>query len=221
MNLKNKKYNQVIVPILVCIISIIIGIFSKNTFVGMIVLITGILNSYYSSVGNKINFPIGVINNLALSYVAFKNNNYGLVIFNLLFFLPINIKGYFEWNKNSNTDVVKNRGLGLKKGVITIILSMVTGLLVAYLLQLIPGERLTYLDSFTNVISFIAGILLMLRYNESWILYLVNNVLDLTLWIINFSSGGFDSLMVLLMSVMYLVINIYALFKWRDKNERL
>ena len=46
MNLKNKKYNQVIVPILVCIISIIIGIFSKNTFVGMIVLITGILNSY-------------------------------------------------------------------------------------------------------------------------------------------------------------------------------
>ena len=194
MNLKNKKYNQVIVPILVCIISIIIGIFSKNTFVGMIVLITGILNSYYSSVGNKIN---------------------------LLFFMPINIKGYFEWNKNSNKDVVENRGLGLKKGAITIILSIVTGLLVAYLLQLIPGERLTYLDSFTNVISFIAGILLMLRYNESWILYLVNNVLDLTLWIINFSSGGFDSLMVLLMSVMYLVINIYALFKWRDKNERL
>ena len=221
MNLKNKKYNQVIVPILVCIISIIIGIFSKNTFVGMIVLITGILNSYYSSVGNKINFPIGVINNLALSYVAFKNNNYGLVIFNLLFFMPINIKGYFEWNKNSNKDVVENRGLGLKKGVITIILSIVTGLLVSYLLQLIPGERLTYLDSFTNVISFIAGILLMLRYNESWILYLVNNVLDLTLWIINFSSGGYDSLMVLLMSVIYLVINIYALFKWRDKNERL
>ncbi len=187
----------------------------------MIVLITGILNSFYSSVGNKINFPIGVINNLALSYVALKNNNYGLVIFNLLFFMPINIKGYFEWNKNSNKDVVENRGLGLKKGAITIILSIVTGLLVAYLLQLIPGERLTYLDSFTNVISFIAGILLMLRYNESWILYLVNNVLDLTLWIINFSSGGFDSLMVLLMSVMYLLINIYALFKWRDKNERL
>ena len=219
--MKLKKYNQIIVPILVCIISIIIGIFSKNTFMGMIVLITGILNSYYSSVGNKINFPIGVINNLALSYVALKNNNYGLVIFNLLFFMSINIKGYFEWNKNSNKDVVKSRGLGLKKGVITIILSIVTSLLVAYLLQLIPGERLTYLDSFTNVISFIAGILLMLRYNESWILYLVNNVLDLTLWIINFSSGGFDSLMVLLMSVMYLVINIYALFKWRDKNERL
>lgn len=219
--MKLKKYNQIIVPILVCIISIIIGFFSKNTFVGMIVLITGILNSYYSSVGNKINFPIGVINNLALSYVALKNNNYGLVIFNLLFFMSINIKGYFEWNKNSNKDVVKSRGLGLKKGVITIILSIVTGLLVTYLLQLIPGERLTYLDSFTNVISFIAGILLMLRYNESWILYLVNNVLDLTLWIINFSSGGFDSLMVLLMSVMYLVINIYALFKWRDKNERL
>lgn len=221
MTIKKEKYNQVIILILVCTISIIIGCLSKNTFIGIIFLITGTLNSYYSSVGNKINFPIGVINNLALSYIAFKNNNYGLVIFNLLFYMPINIKGYFEWNENSNKDVVKNRSLGVKKGIITVILSIIIGLFVAFLLQLIPGERLTYIDSFTNVISFIAGILLMLRYNESWILYLVNNILDLTLWMINFNSGGFDSLMVLLMSVMYLIINIYALFKWRDKNERL
>ena len=49
--------------------------------------------------------------------------------------------------------------------------------------------------------------------------YLINNVLDLILWIINFSNNGFNSLMVLLMSIMYLVINIYALFKWRCKDE--
>ena len=100
-------------------------------------------------------------------------------------------------------------------------MSIIIGMIVSYLLGLIPGERLTYLDSFTNVISLIAGILLMLRYNESWILYLINNVLDLILWIINYSSGGFDSLMVLLMSIMYLLINIYALFKWRSTDEKL
>lgn len=216
---KNLNIKNILIPILVCVISILIGLFSKNTFVGILVLITGILNSYYSSIGNKINFPIGVINNLALAYVSFKNNNYGLVIFNLLLFMPINIKGYFEWQKNSNETEVENRSLGIKKGILTITISIVIGLLIAWLLQLIPGERLTYIDSFTNVISFIAGILLMLRYNESWKLYLVNNVLDLTLWIINFNNGGFDSFMVLLMSIMYLLINIFALFKWRDKNE--
>lgn len=219
--MKKKELKQILIPLLVCIISIIIGLTTNNSFLGMTVLITGILNSYYSSVGNKINFPIGVVNNLVLSYIAFKNNNYGLVIFNLLLFMPINIKGYFEWDKNSNKDLVENRGLGIKKGIITIIISIIIGLIVAYLLGLIPSERLTYLDSFTNVISFIAGILLMLRYNESWILYLINNVLDLILWIINYSSGGFDSLMVLLMSIMYLLINIYALFKWRNTNEKL
>ena len=219
--MKKKELKQILIPLLVCIISIIIGLTTNNSFLGMIVLITGILNSYYSSVGNKINFPIGVVNNLVLSYISFKNNNYGLVIFNLLLFMPINIKGYFEWDKNSNKNLVENRGLGIKKGIITIIISIIIGLIVAYLLGLIPSERLTYLDSFTNVISFIAGILLMLRYNESWILYLINNVLDLILWIINYSSGGFDSLMVLLMSIMYLLINIYALFKWRNTNEKL
>lgn len=217
--MNQKKYSQIIVPVLVCFISIVIGFLSQNTIIGIIVLITGILNSYYASIGNKINFPLGIINNLALSYIAFKNNNYGLVIFNILLFMPINIKGYFEWNKNSNKNIVQNRSLGFKKGIVTIILSISMGIFIAYLLQLIPKEQLSYLDAFTNVISFMAGILLMLRYNESWILYLINNILDLTLWSINFSSGGFDSLMVLLMSVMYLAINIYALFKWRNKNE--
>ena len=217
--MNQKKYSQIIVPALVYFISIIIGFLSQNTIIGIIVLITGILNSYYASIGSKINFPLGIINNLALSYIAFKNNNYGLVIFNILLFMPINIKGYFEWNKNSNKNIVQNRSLGFKKGIVTIILSISMGIFIAYLLQLIPKEQLSYLDAFTNVISFMAGILLMLRYNESWILYLVNNVLDLTLWSINFNRGGFDSLMVLLMSVMYLAINIYALFKWRNKNE--
>jgi len=217
--MEKKNIKQILVPILVCILSIVVGLTTKNTFIGMLVLITGILNSYYGSIGNKINFPIGVINNLALSYIAFRNNNFGLVFFNLLLFMPINIKGYFEWNKNSNEEKVKNRGLGIKKGVITIVISIVSGLIIAYLLQLIPGERLSYLDAFTNVICFIAGILLMLRYNESWFLYLVNNILDLILWIINFKEKGFDSFMVLLMSIMYLTINIYALFKWRNKNE--
>ncbi len=217
--MNQKKYSQIIVPALVYFISIIIGFLSQNTIIGIIVLITGILNSYYASIGSKINFPLGIINNLALSYIAFKNNNYGLVIFNILLFMPINIKGYFEWNKNSNKNIVQNRSLGFKKGIVTIILSISMGIFIAYLLQLIPKEQLSYLDAFTNVISFMAGILLMLRYNESWILYLINNILDLTLWSINFNRGGFDSLMVLLMSVMYLAINIYALFKWRNKNE--
>ena len=219
--MKKIKLKQILIPLLVCIISTIIGLTTDNTLLGIIVLITGILNSYYGSIGNKINFLIGIVNNLVLSYIAFKNNNYGLVIFNLFLFMPINIKGYFEWNNNSNKDLVENRGLGVKNGIITIITAIIIGLIVAYLLGLIPGERLTYLDSFTNVISFIAGILLMLRYNESWILYLINNDLDLILWIINSSSGGFDSLMVLLMSIMYLLINIYALFKWRSTDEKL
>ena len=214
-----KNIKQILIPFFTCIISIVIGLTTKNTFMGIIVLITGILNSYYGSIGNKINFPIGVINNLTLAYVSYMNHNYGLVIFNLVFFMPINIKGYFEWDKHDKENEVKNRGLGFEKGILTITISLFAGLIVAYLLSLIPGERLEFLDAYTNVISFIAGILLMLRYNESWMLYLVNNILDLSLWIINFKEGGFDSFMVLLMSIMYLTINVYALFKWRGNDE--
>ena len=56
MTIKKEKNNQVIIPILVCTISIIIGFLSKNTFAGMIILITGILNSYLNISSKSLNY---------------------------------------------------------------------------------------------------------------------------------------------------------------------
>lgn len=42
--MKNRKIKQVSIPLLVCIVSIIIGLTTNNSFLGVIILITGILN---------------------------------------------------------------------------------------------------------------------------------------------------------------------------------
>ena len=59
-----------------------------------------------------------------------------------------------------------------------------------------------------------------LRFKECWMIWLSSNAIDLTIWIINAINKSPNALM-LLVSVGYLLINIYGLIKWikLEKNK--
>ncbi len=53
-----------------------------------------------------------------------------------------------------------------------------------------------------------------LRFQECWVVWLFNNSVDLLIWLISFINKGPNSLMMLLVSIGYLLINVYGLIKW-------
>mgnify|MGYP003290910214 CR=1 FL=1 len=53
-----------------------------------------------------------------------------------------------------------------------------------------------------------------LRFKECWIVWLFNNTIDLSIWIISVIKAGPNAIMMLLVSIGYLLINIYGLIKW-------
>ena len=60
-----------------------------------------------------------------------------------------------------------------------------------------------------------------LRFQECWIVSLFNNSIDLLIWSINFINQSPNSLMMLLVSLGYLLINVYGLIKWlKLKKEK-
>ena len=64
---------------------------------------------------------------------------------------------------------------------------------------------------------------MILRFKESWWIWLVNNIIDLGIWIITFVERGEGSFMMLLVSIGYLLINIYGIIKWSinaKKNKK-
>ena len=83
-----------------------------------------------------------------------------------------------------------------------------------YLWSLIPGQRLAFMDASSNIINLCGVILMILRFKESWWLWLINNVIDLGIWIITALNKGEGSIMMLLVSIGYLLINIYGIIKW-------
>lgn len=215
----NKKY--IIITCICTIISLISGIISNDIIVGGTILLTGLLCAYFASEGKRINYILGLINYLLMGYVSFKNNLYGIFFFYIFIFSPLQVNGFITWNKNLNEEKnVKVREFTLKNSIIIIFSCVVGSLFLGYLLTLIPSQRLAFMDASSNCINLCGVILMILRFKESWWLWLINNVIDLCIWIITFMNKGTGSNMMLLVSIGYLLINLYGIVKWNIEAKK-
>lgn len=215
----NKKY--IIITCICVIISLISGIISNDIIVGGTILLTGLLCAYFASEGKRINYILGLVNYLLMGYVSFKNNLYGIFFFYIFIFSPLQVKGFVTWNKNLDEEKnVKVREFTLKNSIIITLSCIVGSLLLGYLLTLIPSQRLAFMDASSNCINLCGVILMILRFKESWWLWLINNVIDLSIWIITFINKGEGSTMMLLVSIGYLLINIYGIIKWHIETKK-
>lgn len=214
--MKNKK--NMIVIIVSAIISIIIGIISKDAIIGSLILFTSIMNSYLASIGKKESYITGLISSILTSYVSLKNNLYGLFFFYLVIFAPMQVYGYINWKNNEDdSKSVKIRAFTLKNSLIIIFACIIGSFLLGYLLTLIPNQKLAFLDASSNIINLCAVILMILRFNESWWIWLFNNIIDLIIWSVTFKNNGMAAFSMFTSSLIYLIINVYGIIKWSRK----
>ena len=215
----NKKY--IIITLICIVMSIISGIIAQDLLVGGTILATGLLCAYFASEGKRVNYILGLINYLLMGYVAFKNNLFGIFFFYVFVFSPLQVHGYLSWKKNLDNDKnVKVREFNLKNSIIITLSCIVGSFILGYLLSLIPGQRLAFMDASSNCINLCGVVLMILRFKESWWLWLINNIIDLIIWIITVVDKGNGSLMMLLVSIGYLLINIYGVIKWNIEAKK-
>ncbi len=209
----NKKY--LIITLVCSIISIIFGIITNDLIIGGTILATGLLCAYFASEGKKSNYVLGFINYVLMGYISLKNHLYGIFFCYLLIFAPMQIYGYISWGQNLNKDKnVKTREFNLKNSIIITLSCTLGSFICGYLLTLIPSQQLAFMDASSNCINLCGIILMILRFKESWWVWLINNIIDLGIWIITFLNGGEGATMMLLVSIGYLLINIYGIIKW-------
>lgn len=213
---------NIFIVLIIIMFSLICGILSNDYFLGPLVLASGLLNAYYASNFKVYNYIFGAIFCLLNAYISYVNGLYGITIFSLAIFLPFQIHGYMSWDKNKNSkNEVIVRGFTLKNSIIITVSCILGSLLLGFLLTKIPGQRLAFLDSSSNTINLCGVILLNLRFKECWVIWLFNNIFDLSIWIINLLNGSPHSIMMLLISIGYLLINIYGLIKWLQTEKSM
>lgn len=215
----NRKY--IAITSICLILSIISGIIAKDLIIGGTILLSGLLCAYFASEGKRVNYIFGLINYILMGYVSLKNNLYGIFLFYIFIFAPLQVRGFITWKDNLNKDNnVKVREFDLKNSIIITTSCIIGSFLLACLLNLIPNQRLALMDAASNCINLCGVILMILRFKEAWWLWLVNNIIDLGIWIITTLNNGTGSVMMLLVSIGYLLINIYGMIKWHINAKK-
>lgn len=212
--------NKIIVSIII-IFSIICGIIYEDYYLGTIILASGILNVYLASIGKTSNYIFGAVYYLVSAYVCFINGLNGLAVLSLIIYFPSQIQGYISWtNKKDKDSIVIVRGFTVKNSIIIVLSCILGSLLFSYILSKIPGQQLAFWDSSSNIINLCGVVLLSLRFKECWYVWMFNNAIDLYIWLVMVLRGSPNSIMMLIVSIAYFIINIYGLIVWQKRLQK-
>lgn len=186
---------------------------NENTLLYLLIdglaAISGIFCVVLCAKGKKSQYIWGLFNVIGYVIIAFMNKYYGEVMLNAIYYLPSQFIGYYLWNKNLNqaTNDVKGKKLDYKKSILLLVVCGLGILGYKFILDLLKGSS-TLLDSASTIVSIIANLLMMLRYREQWLLWIIIDAITVVMWVI---AG--DSIMVTMWTV-YLINAFYGYYNW-------
>ena len=195
--------------------------YSQEGLLGFITSMTGMLSVILVAKGKISNYYFGIINVILYGFISYKSKYYGEAMLNIFYFLPMQILGFIMWGKN-NTVTGENQEVkaermkageillwSLLSGAAVIIYGIILGKL---------GNTLPMADSFTTVLSITAMILMVKRYIEQWVVWIVIDIASIYMWI--FVKSDYN---ITIMWTAYLVNAVYGLYNWIKlyKKERV
>lgn len=186
----------------------------KSNLFGLSVFISGVLCVVLAAKGSIWTYIFGMYNTFGYAYISYTNGLFGEMGLNLFFFAPTNIIGIFMWKNKLQENIVIMRELANKYKAIIGLVCIIGIIITGFLLSLIKGQNTPYIDATTNTLSIIATFLMMWRYKEQWILYIVLNIFTIIMWSIRMANGSPEALLMIVMWSSYLVNAFYGYYNW-------
>lgn len=175
----------------------------------IIAIITAVYYMVLGVKGYRSNFIFSILTTVAFAYIAWCNQFYGNVAISIFYYIPCALIGYYLWGKHSNKkhEVEARKLTPMQIGLISAL--MIVVIVVLKLILDAVGGASTTLDSVTVVATFVANLLVLLRYREQWLLWLLVDAFQLVMW------AGTDDLVMMVLRVLYPLSAIYGYIYWK------
>lgn len=196
----------------------------------------GVVNTVLSANGNIWTFFFGLLDVCICSYTNLDSGNIGQFLQHVLYFLPMQFVGFWQWRKRGasfsseggEVKKVKARRLDRKQwGYVGVALFVGTILAYGILLwidkaQLAAGKIVEIdnaklvLDAAVVVLNIIGQILMSLAFADQWYIWNLVNVFSILLWVnrlLSPEASGYTVVMVI-KYVFYLLNSINGLRIW-------
>jgi nicotinamide mononucleotide transporter len=197
-------------------LQIMVFIISPDTIIGIISGISGVISVVLCAKGKISFYYIGFVQTISYLYLAWTNKLYGEVIENV-FYLVTMIWGIFLWKKNmqkndDGTSDVKAKKFSPLQWTFSIILTIVSTFFVGMWLDSI-GSNEAYLDAATNVMSIFAQLLMIWRFREQWIWWIVIDIICVVMWA---KIGNWS---MVAMYISWIINAAYGWYNWSKLNK--
>lgn len=198
------------------LLQILVYIVAPDSWYGVVAGIAGCISVVLTAKGRWMMYPIGFIQNFTYTVLAFQNMFYGEVI-EQVFYIVTMIWGMVAWARNMHTNEdgtqdVNTRKFGLAEWLFTIVgVAIGTWLFGRVLVAM--GAAQPYTDAATNVMAPFAQILMVKRYREQWVLWLLIDVFCIKMWWV---AGNWS---MVAMYVAWTANCIYGWINWTKLNK--
>ncbi|QLB13669.1 nicotinamide mononucleotide transporter [Bisgaardia hudsonensis] len=187
---------------------------NPESILAMIAGISGIICVVFVSKGKISNYFFGLIFAYSYFYVALGQNFLGEMNTTLYVYIPAQFIGYFLWKENmqkdNNSDAVITKALSPKGWAILLAFITIGTFLFVQALNMAGGSS-TGLDGLTTIIVVAAQTLMLLRYREQWLLWIILNILSIILWA--------ETPAMYLMYSAYLLNSLYGYYNWTKLSK--
>ena len=171
------KRFEIIYVSLLLFLQILAYIIVPDSFIGMVSGLTGVLCLIYGMKGRKITFIFGIIQCLAMTYIAFISKAYGSFTMDIIYVISQPI-GWIMWGKD---DAIRSFTKHQRHLVfVGAFLAWLVGWLV---LSALHGQ-LPYFDAINLIVSLIAQTLYIFKFKENWSLWIIVNIANSLYWLI-------------------------------------
>ena len=195
------------------LLQIIIFILHPDSLIGIISGISGVISVVLCAKGKISFYYIGFIQTISYLFLAWDNRFYGEVIENI-FYLVTMVWGIFIWQKSltktsdGSTQVIVKK-FTMSQWILSIIGTTVATIIMGYWLNSISSSQ-PYTDAATNIFAIFAQLLMIKRYKEQWIWWLLIDVLCIKMW---FVAGNWS------MVAMYIAWTINCIYGWHNWSK--
>lgn len=198
------------------VLQIVVFCIVPDTPIAIVAGIAGVISVVLCAKGKLSFYFIGFVQTISYLFLAWDAKFYGEVLENI-FYLVTMVWGIFVWKKNmtenedGSTDV-KAKKFSVTQWIMAIVGTAIATVIMGYLLESI-GSQQAYTDAATNVLAIFAQLLMVRRYREQWIWWLVIDVLCVKMW---FVDGNWS---MVAMYIAWIINCIYGWYNWTKLNK--
>jgi len=185
------------------------------SFIEIFGTLTGLITVWLAARNNIITWPFGLVN-VSTFFIIFWQVNLYADMFLQVYFFSMSVYGWIFWYRQKNI-IKKISIISNHQRLYTILLMIVATILLGYLISNIhiwlphvfnKSAAYPYFDAYTTILSVIATIWMARRIIESWVLWILVDVVAIVLYYLKgIKLVSFEY-------IVFLIMSVYGLIEW-------